>query len=360
MLMKRVCTYLFIIAFFMFYGCTPPPSKTPTSDSVVMYPLPPAAPRIQYLTSFSTSSEFSGPQPAFRRIVFGEEEPLPIIKPYGISGEKGKIYICDTGLSGLEILDLDKNEFSYFIPKGLGQLMMPINCCKQDNGKLYVTDSKRKQVVVFNPDLSFNGSLNLPDEQKPTDVFCQDSLFYVSAMDGHAIYSFSSTNLAEVDRIKGSEYTPGSILYQPVNFTCTDSHVIISDIGASQVTVYNNDGTYSHTIGSPGKDAGQFTRPKGIAADRDGNIYVVDAAFENIQVFNSKGDLLMYFGGTYSGHGGMWLPADVYIDYENTAYFNEYLLPGLEMKYLIWVTNQYGPDKISVYGFIGESKEEQP
>ena len=116
------------------------------------------------------------------------------------------------------------------------------------------------------------------------------------------------------------------------------------------------DGTFIRSIGSYGSNLGQFVRPKGIAVDRNNVLYVVDAAFENIQMFKSSGDLLMFFGGTYRGPGYMWLPAKVTIDYDNLEYFEQYVNERFDLKYLIFVTNQYGPDKISVYGFIDKKK----
>ena len=99
----------------------------------------------------------------------------------------------------------------------------------------------------------------------------------------------------------------------------------------------------------------RFTRPKGIALDRDSNLYVVDAAFENVQIFNAEGNLLMHFGGSYKGAGAMWLPA---AGGESAMKIfpisNHMWMKAFELKYLIYVTNQYGPAKVNVYGFVEE------
>ncbi|MCP4646357.1 MAG: hypothetical protein GY852_01310, partial [bacterium] len=83
-------------------------------------------------------------------------------------------------------------------------------------------------------------------------------------------------------------------------------------------------------------------------------LYVVDAAFENVQLFNAGGDLLMHFGGAYKGAGAMWLPAAVEISYENLSFYEPYVDESFELKYLIYVTNQYGPAKLNVYGRVEE------
>lgn len=48
---------------------------------------------------------------------------------------------------------------------------------------------------------------------------------------------------------------------------------------------------------------GDFARPKGVAVDSEGHIYVVDAAFGNVQIFNSEGLLLLFFGQMGTGPG---------------------------------------------------------
>ena len=75
---------------------------------------------------------------------------------------------------------------------------------------------------------------------------------------------------------------------------------------------------------------------------------------ENVQIFNTGGDLLMHFGGAYKGAGAMWLPAAVEISYENLTFFEPYVDDSFVLKYLIYVTNQYGPAKLNVYGFVEE------
>ncbi|NOQ97746.1 MAG: hypothetical protein GQ561_06240, partial [Calditrichae bacterium] len=79
---------------------------------------------------------------------------------------------------------------------------------------------------------------------------------------------------------------------------------------------------------------------------------VVDAAFENVQIFDDTGQLRMFFGGHGESPGYMWLPAGIHLDESNLDYFNKYVYEGFELEYLIFLTNQYGPAKLNVYGFI--------
>jgi hypothetical protein len=45
-----------------------------------------------------------------------------------------------------------------------------------------------------------------------------------------------------------------------------------------------------------GQRLGEFHRLKGIGVDREGLINAVASSFQNIQIFNAEGQLLLYFG----------------------------------------------------------------
>jgi sugar lactone lactonase YvrE len=72
-----------------------------------------------------------------------------------------------------------------------------------------------------------------------------------------------------------------------------------------------------------GNTPGSFSRPKGVASDSDGNIYVVDALFDNIQMFDARGRLLMAFGGHGSDIGAFHLPTGIHIDGDDTIYVSD-------------------------------------
>ena len=148
---------------------------------------------------------------------------------------------------------------------------------------------------------------------------------------------------------------PG-FLFQPTNLFVTQDLVYVSDMGDFNIKMFDHEGQYVKSLGSHGTRTGQFVRPKGIAVDRDTNLYVVDAGFENTQIFDTDGNLLLFFGGPYKGPGDLWLPAKVVIDYDNLDYFRKYVDPGYDLKYLVLVTSQFGPDKLNIYGAIEKKK----
>jgi DNA-binding beta-propeller fold protein YncE len=61
--------------------------------------------------------------------------------------------------------------------------------------------------------------------------------------------------------------------------------------------------------------------PRGVAADMDGVIYVVDSLFDNVQLFDENGEFLLTVGGRGFFHGEFWLPSGLFIDNNtNTLY----------------------------------------
>jgi len=325
-------------------------------DDVMLFPMPPDEPRIQYLVHYSTSSdirEFS----KLDQFLLGNalmDLEVGIEKPYGIAVRDGKIYICDTMLPGLVIIDLDKRTFKSFQPFGQGTLRKPVNIALDKQGYIYIADTEREQVVVFTPELKYFQTI-ASKSMKPLDVAIHgDTLLVADYMDRNVEIWSLRQNRQIGTFPPDNENLPDSVrLFVPyaVEF---DSHgnIFITDFGQFRVQKFDPRGKFIQSYGELGRNLGQFARPKGIEVDRDGILYVVDAAFENAQMFAPDGSLLMFIGGSYQREGNMYLPASIFIDYDNLEYFKDYVLPGYKLKYLILVTNQYGPDKITIYGRI--------
>jgi DNA-binding beta-propeller fold protein YncE len=355
---KTKLGFYILIGFLLFQcvSCSRNVTKLDTAPELVIYPAPPDTTRIQYLTSFGKSTDIEGERSGFSKFILGETPAKLIVKPYGAAVHAGKIYICDPGLKGIDIIDLENNTFEYFIPKGLGVLKSPLNCCIDESGNLYVADGERMQIVMFDSKGHYIDSFGEKENYKPTDVNVTANEIWVANLKNNRICVYSRPGHTLVNSFPDTKEGEKDYLYSPTNLFVTNELVYISDMGDSKIKVFNHDGLFLRSIGSYGTGIGQLARPKGISVDRDSNVYVVDAGFENTQIFDKDGKLLMHFGGPYKGHGDMWLPAKVVIDYDNLAYFQKYVDPRFRLIYLIFITNQYGPDKISVYGFVKSNK----
>ncbi len=343
---------IFIISLLvlLFFGsCAPKTNQT--SKKFIIYPPPPNKARIQYLTRFSNSKDIVK-QSVFSKSIVGEDKTLSILKPYGFFIRNGKMYVCDVNIAGLEIIDLEKKEFNYFIPKDQYQLKLPLNCFVDKNNQLYIVDITLKKIVIFDGTNEYITSFGNKENLKPTDIFVQSNKIWVVDSGNHRVNVYSKDTYKFEYYFPKSERGDKSYLFVPTNIFVSEDKVYVTDMAGSNIKIYTHEGEYLSSVGKYGDRIGDFVRPKGIAVDREANLYVVDASFENVQIFNKEGKLLLYFGGAYSGHGGMWLPIKIRIDYDNLQYFKKYVDPKYDLEYLIFVTNQFGPDKVSVYGKI--------
>jgi DNA-binding beta-propeller fold protein YncE len=348
----RLHLFIALITATTLNSCSNKISKT-AAKPVIVYPNPPEQARIQYLTKITSSADLGKKQGAFSKFILGVEKPNIMVKPYGIAIHKGKMYVCDYYGGGMEIIDLEKKTLDFFQPAGRGKLKTPINCFVDDKGYLYVADPGRREIVIFDENGNFVRSFGSSEKFKPSDVnVFDDKIFVANIQEGKVnVYSKDSTNklLYKIPDIEPGN--PG-FLCSPSNIAIKHNRVYAADFGCSQIKIYGLDGTFIDSIGSLGDLPGQFSKLKGIAVDNDSNVFAVDAAFENVQIFNDEGKLLLVIGGHYAGPGGLYIPAKVIIDYDNMKYFEKYLDPAFELKYLIFVTSQYGPDLINVYGRI--------
>ena len=127
----------------------------------------------------------------------------------------------------------------------------------------------------------------------------------------------------------------------------------VSDSRGFCIKIYDAEGNFIRAVGDLGVTPGQFTLNKGIGVDREGRFYVVDAAAPVVQLFDNEGRLLMWFGEPKSsGPAGLYLPAGLTVDYDNVGLFQKYAAPGYKLEYLILLTNQVGPQKVSIFGFL--------
>ena len=344
--------------------CSCSASAPPSAEKLfVVYPQPPATTRIQFLTAITDEHDVEEPRsPSFWQRLAGdseaEEREQRIMKPYGIGMHGGVIYVCDTALPGIVVIDLGAREFERWVPGGLGQLQKPINChADREDGHLYVADPDRGQVVVFSPDREYVTALGSGAGERPVDVVAAAGHVWVADFEKAEVRAYAKPGYELVATLPGADADSASRIYGVTNIWVEGDELYVSNFGEWKVKVYDLDGNMLRTVGSYGTSVGQFARPKGIAVDRDGILYVVDSAFENVQMFDREGRTLMFFGGSYNGPGDMWLPAQVIIDYDNLDYFRQYVDDSFDLQYLILVTNQFGPDKINVYGFVGPVEE---
>ena len=324
-------------------------SATALAAKPVFYPAAPEQPRIQFLKSINGSSFFIAGNGYGNRFpgyeIPNQKETDPVGKPYGMAVTAGKIFICDTGSSSVRIFDLDKKFMGSLGDQKIGKLQKPLNIAVDSDGTRYVADGVLNKIMVYDANNLFVKSIGNPDKMKPTDVIITDiansQIVVVNPTTGAEISRFSQAGLEAGDLFKATNLTSD-----------TSGNIVVADTIGGKVSVFADNGKFLRNFGSLGDQIGQFARPKGVAVDHENRLYAIDAAFENIQIFNNEGKLLMPFGVAGNVPGGLNMPVKITIDYTNVKYFKDSVAPGYAVDYLIFVTNQFGDNKVNVYGFL--------
>jgi len=322
------------------------------------FPPLPETPRIQFLQSFSAEEDVTGRITAFDEFLLGESESPQIAKPYGVDIHMGQILVCDTIGKAVLVLDIAAEKIELIGNRQPGVLQQPINIAVDEDGTRYVTDTRLDRVVVYDADNRYRTAFGSPGKWRPTDVAVAGDDLYVVDIENAQVVVIDKTSGEEIRRL-GRQGIEDAEFNLPTNLALDDDgNIYVSDTGNFRIQKLDARGRHLRQFGALGDALGHFARPKGIAVDREGRLYAVDSAYANIQIFDPEGRLLLVFGGQGGGPGQMYLPAQVTLDYDNVHFFADRVAPGYEVEYLILVTNQYGPNKVNVYGFLRQSEED--
>ena len=349
----RNCRIYFgaLLAAICLAGCAGPEIKT----GPVFFPPPPNPPRIQFLKGIADSRDIEEIKSGFTLFMTGKQEAdtvKPIVKPYGISTHKGKIYVSDLGGSSIVIIDPAKKDVSYLKGNyGLGKLKKPSNVAFDANDNIYVSDPLRKDVVVFRPDGEFLRAIGKEYNMKPADIAISGDDLFVLDLANNVIKAFDLRDGSLVGDFGKATESGAEGLAVPTSLAMdSKGFLYATNIATGKVIKMDRDGHILMTFGKLGDIVGEFARPKGIAVDGEGRIFVVDGGHQNVQIFNDKGRILAFFGDPGLPVGSLNLPVGVATTTENLDYFQKMAAPGFKVEEVIIVTNQFGDAKLSVYG----------
>ncbi len=340
-----------LLCFLLLNACA---QRVDENVPVTFYPSPPVQPRLQFLTTISSEEDLKNSKRSdFDSFLLGPQESFSDIgRPYAVSSSPGMMYIIDREFNKIITIDLSANRFKILEDNGPGALGSPSGIWVSHDGIKYVADAKRQQIVVFDDNSNFvraYGNKNL--FEKPVDVAVHDNRIFVCDMLKNQVVVLDKESGNVALKI-GRGGTEEGLLYKPTHITVDkQGNLFVTDAFNFRIQQFDPAGKFVQVFGFHGDQVGGMARPKGLAVDREGNVYIVDAATEYVQIFNDKAQLLLFFGGPGIGPGNLYLPAGVHIDYDNVKFFNKYADKNFKLKFLIYVCNLSGPNKINVYGF---------
>jgi DNA-binding beta-propeller fold protein YncE len=333
-------TVSFVTLIFLLTGCASKPKSaenTASAKSDYIWPAPPADPRIRYLGELKSSDSVTGEKKQSLRDWFlgsKEKEKLVLSKPYGVhSDSQGRVFVADTGIAGLVVFDLNNKEMVYWGTTGPGELKKPTGVTTDQEGNVYVSDVIDQRVVKYDNTgqyLTAFGGAELLISPVGLAFNDQTQQLYVVDSKKHQIIVFNTNG--EVANTIGDRGSDKGQFNYPTNIAIDQKgRLYVADTMNFRVQILQNDGTHINSFGKLGDGRGQFSRLKGISIDRDGHIYAVDAAFNNVQIFNDNGQLLLSFGKAGTEPGGFYLPAGAHIDRNNKLFIADQLNLRIQM-----------------------------
>src|SRR5579863_7664693 len=346
----------------------PQPEKRVAFDiRKIVWPNPPAIARIKFVElytgqpidwgTFDKTKEKSkqkwmdrlaGTQPAADQVDMNKI-PFQLIRTYGVAADsKGNIYAADQGVGAIFIFNAETKSVE-MIRNGKEAHFGLINgLAFDDNDRLFVTDDKLREVLVFNAKHEEEAAFGADVLGNPGGVAIdtENRLLYVVDTANDVVDVFDADTLKLLRKIgtpgKKHQLTDPGTFSLPTNVAVdSDGNVYVTDTLNARVEIFDADGGFISTFGKRGDGPAQFDRPKGIAVDSDGHIWVVDAAQDRIKVFDRTGQLLIYFGqsGTLPGQFGSAF--GIAIDKKNRV-----------------ITSEQFPGRVQVFRYVTDAEAE--
>jgi len=334
-----------VVGLVAFVGCagTPEPIFAKVEPPIVWPPAPEAA-RIRYVGELRTSADLKPSRSVFQAIgslIAGEADPDPLYGPRAaISTGGGRfLWVADPGGRCLHQYDLTDRVYRKITHAGESPLLTPVSLCRGPDGSIYVGDSEAPAIHrIADASGKWLETLDLPEAIVRPAAVAYDSatgVLYVADVKAHDVKVLGADGALR--RTIGRRGTGRGEFNFPTDVHYDGERLWVADTGNQRVQGLTPEGDAVVILGSgrAGDAPGDLAMPKGIAVDGDGHVYVVDARYENVQIFDRDGRLLLFFGREGTGPGRFWLPAGICIDTNDR----------------IWISDTYNR-RIQVFDYI--------
>lgn len=319
-------------------------------EGTVFYPPLPELPRLQFLTTINTEKDIGGAGGGIS--LFGaKKRSRGFARPFDVAHEKGKIYVADPDMASIVTVDLAGKKFTLIHETEGGPFRSPMSVFVAENGHKYIADSGRGQVLVLDETNMFLRAYGKKGQFRPLAAVADGDRVYVCDVQENEIEILNRESGELIGKIGGPGPDDAQFHWPTRLALDSEGSLYVTDFLNFRVQKFDRDGRFVRSIGELGNFPGATPRPKGIAADRDGHLYVLDGAFEIAQIFDSRTAENLLGFGKRPKPGGNWLPAGIDIDYDNLEYFSQYVDKNFRAKYLVYIVNQAGPRMLNVYAF---------
>lgn len=299
----------------------------------ILWPVAPEVPRYLYAGQLTGEANFRKAETpregigGFLRwiagIVIGEQTPVVLQRPQsGAADENGRIYVTDTSRQAVFVFEQKAGDLLVWDKaEGLAGFVSPVAVTPGPAGQVLVSDAELGIVARLdakgNPQRSFGKGVL----KRPTGLAydAKRGLIYVADTRAHDIKVFDSDG--RLVKTLGRHGEGDGEFNAPTFLAFAHDELYVIDAMNNRVQVFNGDsGQLRLKFGARGLYVGNLVRPKGVSVDSEGNIYVVESYYDRLLVFDKHGKFLMPIGGTGLETGRFYLPAGVWVDSRNRVF----------------------------------------
>jgi len=208
-------------------------------------------------------------------------------------GPDGRVYVVDSGNQRIAMFDRSGRFIKTFGRggRGAGELLNPVGIAVGPDGRVHVADRDNRRIQTFSADGAPVRSFNVVSRGQPVtpiDVAVDHAgkTLYVTGNNNHRVMAFSPDG--KLQREWGGEgVNRGEFRYPATIAVGPNGTVFVVDVFNTRVQGFAPDGGV-YAAGDWGVLPGQLVRPKGVAVDRAGRIFVSDSYLDVIQLYDSS------------------------------------------------------------------------
>ncbi|MGB5081958.1 MAG: 6-bladed beta-propeller [Burkholderiales bacterium] len=293
----------------------------------MVWPGPPEVPRYLYAGQLLGEANYRAPREQgegvidFLRwlagVVVGERAPVGLQRPQsGIADDFGRIYVTDVSRQAVFVFDPGASGPAVWEKAdGLSSFVTPTGIALGPEGTLLVADADLGIVARLDRDGNPGESIGRGQLKRPTGLAYDPRRrrIYVADTQAHDIKVFDERG-ALLRTIGRRGERDGEFNY-PTYLALAGDELYVTDTLNHRVQVLSAaDGRLRLKFGVHGLYVGNLVRPKGLAVDGEGNIYVVESYYDHLLVFNKRGEFLMAIGGLGTEAGKFYLPSGAWTD----------------------------------------------
>lgn len=294
-------------------GCAHPAAGVRVRPVPVYFPSAEVFPHVVCYGSLQAALPRYEAGSALERFLYGPapESGAYLRNPQGMALLDGRLLVCDQGVPDIVAIDLATGRHESWTV-GERRPRCPVDITVDEQRNVYVADTTLRSVLVYRSDGTFLKQLAPSGEPaltfRPCAVLAHGRTLYVGDLDGHRVQRWDWSGNRWLEPL-GSALGEVPLIAPTGLSVASDGTLLIADALQGRVFRLSSQGDWLAPIGQPGRQPGQFVRPKHVCCTSSGLVFVSDAGRQSVLVFDASGEYVLEIHERADAWAGFTLPA---------------------------------------------------